>query len=502
MHNPKPTRGARAAFLLAVALATLATWRPTLADERKVQPESTLSIQVSGEPSLSREYKVNEQGEITMEMVGTIKVADLTVDEVKQKVTDELSKYLKLFEVTVAITSDLGVRAYVYGEVARPGAVRVRPGSTLLDVLADAGQPTANADKKRIKILQKATGAEIIRDLQAVIEDSKENVPIAGGDIITVPSTVTHLVQIDGEVRSPGMRSLEYFKTLYAMIQAAGPTEATDWTKIALRHKDSSTPMLVDLTDVRAGRAKDDIELKPGDHVTVMSRITGTALLRGAVSSPGEKILTDKLTVWDLISTAGGGFAPLANRAEVEIMRGGKVLQKVNLEEAAKGNAEYPDAQVQVEPGDVIFVPNNESRRFTIIGGVRNSGEHIIKPGMTLLDAIFAASGLTPNAIKDRVLFSPEDPKDPRLENLKRLSGLKRTSRAAAANREAAAAQAGVPLNAMAVVDLKKLLEGDQTQNFEIRPGDQILVPEKQPRNGGFLTTALRVLPFARLFLW
>jgi polysaccharide export outer membrane protein len=457
------------------------------AAEPTIQNDSLLSIQVSGEPSLSKEYTVNGQGDITMDMLGKVHLGGQTPDQAKETLTKGLTKYLKLFEVTLSIVGEYGGRVLVYGEVLKPGAVRVRSDSTLLDVLAEAGQPTAAADTKHIKIVRKETKAEEVRDLEAILKDNALNTPISAGDTVTVPSLQTHLVQIDGEVKNAGMRSLDYYRTAYAAIMSAGPTEQADWTRIALRHQGSSLPMMVDMSSIRSGEQKDDLELQPGDHLTVMSRILGSAVVRGEVKVPGEKPLASQMQVWDFIATVGGGFTDSADRSEVEIQRDGKTLRKVNLEDAAAGKTGSADAAVMVKPGDVVFVPNNEKKQFAIIGGVRRAGRFVVRPGMKMLDAVVAADGLNERAVEQRIVLAPEDPKDDRLAALQAANKSKKDQFAS---------------KGMAVIDYKKLASGDETQNVPIKPGDRILVPEKEPRvRRSFFDAALGLIPFAGLIL-
>jgi protein involved in polysaccharide export with SLBB domain len=256
--------------------------------------------------------------------------------------------------------------------------------------------------------------------------------------------------------------------------------------------------MMVDLSPVQAGQMQDDLALQPGDQITLLSRYRGMATLRGEVKETGEKPLSGPTQLLDFIRLSGGGFTADADATEIELMRAGQPLQKIDLEEVASGQRASNDPSLEVLPGDVVFVPNDEKKRFSIVGGVRKPGAYPVKPGMTLMDAVFTAEGFTPTASLKQFILAPADPADDRLQALKASVVPAKGSGKKSADPKSALAPSA---NSLALIDYKKLQTGEL--NFPLRPGDRILVPEEaphQPRQS-FLDSALRLLPFASLFL-
>lgn len=563
-------------------LSLLACVSPAGAAEYIIQPADVLSIRVSTEPALSQNYTVDEGGSVALglEMVGKVKVAGLTTRQARERLTEVLSRYLKLFEVSVFVVGENGSRVLVFGEVAKPGQIRLRPGATLLDALAEAGQPTANADTHRISIVRVETGKRETADLEAVLKDPRLNVMLEAGDAVTVPSRTSASIRINGEVRTVGLVQLENAKTLYAAVSGAGPTERADWTRIALRRKGSEIPLLVDLSRVRSGQLKDDLPLQEGDELTVFSRFSGNASIRGEVRGPGEKELNgptqllDFITtagggfgeaadrariqvirkgqpvrvvdlwavingarrtddpelevlpgdtvfvptakailrgevktpgerpigstdnIWDFITTVGGGFTDNADRTNVQVLRGERLVRKLDFTAILRGEKTATGPDLKLEPGDVIFVPNDEQNRFVVVGGVKKPGRYPVTPGMTLLDAIAAAEGLTEKATHKQFVVAPADRYDAagNFKNLSTASGRKK-------------GRGGDDLSeyGLVVVEFKRLVNGDPTQNPVIKPGDRILIPEDQPetkdKRPSFAQSILRMLPLAGVLL-
>ncbi|MBW3622872.1 MAG: SLBB domain-containing protein, partial [Armatimonadetes bacterium] len=377
--------------------------------------------------------------------------------------------------------------------VTKPGPVKLGSNGKLLDALSEAGPLTANADPKRISILRKGVEKPELYDLDSVSNDRALNAALRAGDTITVPAKGSYTVQIDGEVRTAGMRSLDSANTLAAAVLAAGPNENADWSRVLLRRKGSAIPEEVDLSQVRAGTAKDEITLQPGDQITVLSRVLGNAKVIGEVKTSGDKPITGKTFLLDFIGTAGGGFSEKADPMRVEIRRPGQEPRTFDLMPVMRGEKISTDPEMEIRPGDTVFVPNGEKTRFHIVGGVNKGGSFPVQPGMNLIDAITMAEGFKPSATKKALVIAPDDPNDERLKT--NAAPVKKSKKKSA---EAAPAQG------LIVVDLKKLIDGDGAQNVEIKQGDQILVPEDgvpiQREKVPFIDRVLRMLPLYGLF--
>src|SRR6516225_7909589 len=86
----------------------------------KLQPGDKIRIVVFGEDNLNGEYQVDQSGQISLPLAGTIKVQGLTQAELEQELAKKFkSQYLKSPKVTVTITT---LRPYyIIGEVKSPG---------------------------------------------------------------------------------------------------------------------------------------------------------------------------------------------------------------------------------------------------------------------------------------------------------------------------------------------------------------------------------------------
>ena len=84
---------------------------------------------------------------------------------------------------------ELMIIVHVWGEVNRPGKFVVRDGTSLVDILSEAGGPTRYANLKNVYVALKGDQGEHVEtfDLRKYIEKEKTYIPsILPGDVIVV----------------------------------------------------------------------------------------------------------------------------------------------------------------------------------------------------------------------------------------------------------------------------------------------------------------------------
>ena len=107
-------------------------------------------------------YTVGADGNIDLPFIGKIMVKDMTVNEIQERVQEEMSFYLK--ETLVYVK--LGVfNLTILGEVNKPGQYQIYQSDiNLFQAIALAGNATDFANKSKIKIVhQTPEGSQIVR---------------------------------------------------------------------------------------------------------------------------------------------------------------------------------------------------------------------------------------------------------------------------------------------------------------------------------------------------
>ena len=183
---------------LALMLASLVS--PALAQSAgyRIQPGDSLTVTVLEDDTLNRQVLVLPDGRISVPLAGTIAAAGKTVDSVEKTIADRLASNFavrpSVFVSVVAVDEQAGeFPVYVLGQVANPGEVMVKSGSTLLQAIAMAGGLDRFAAGKRIQLRRTdpATGQErlFLFNYNAVEGGGavQSMITLRQGDVIIVP---------------------------------------------------------------------------------------------------------------------------------------------------------------------------------------------------------------------------------------------------------------------------------------------------------------------------
>jgi polysaccharide export outer membrane protein len=199
-----------------------------------IGPEDVVTVTVFNEPSLSGQFRVENDGEFSFPFLGRVKAGGRTADEVALSIKARLADgYLRHPQVTVGVDQFRSQSVFVLGEVRTPGKYVLTGPVTLLDALARAGAATNDAGPE-IQILHPKDAvvgsptlpnqrdAEVVTVNMREIQDGRlsRNVRIRDGDTIFVPKAERFFVV--GMIRNAGSYILERNMTVLQAISTAG----------------------------------------------------------------------------------------------------------------------------------------------------------------------------------------------------------------------------------------------------------------------------------------
>lgn len=134
-----------------------------------------LRVTIFNEDDLSGEYQVNDQGAVSLPLVGQVQATGKTVLQFEKFITDKFADtYLVNPRVSVEV---LNYRPFfILGEVKNPSSYPCSGGLTVLNAVALAGGFTPRAAKSSIKLRRAGLEKEVGDDTL-----------LQPGDVITVP---------------------------------------------------------------------------------------------------------------------------------------------------------------------------------------------------------------------------------------------------------------------------------------------------------------------------
>lgn len=193
------------------AVATIAPSEPT---RYTVGPDDVIEIVVRRHPEFSGQYPINAEGKIQYKFVGDIEIKGLSKTEVKDKISQILSKFVINPEVDVTILEYRSKVIYVIGEVGGPGKYYMKADQiSLREAVVQAGLPTLSAAMRRTQLIRPdKTGKPkiLIVDLYALLYEGKLNLDkvMFPGDVLVVPATFfAKVMRIISPVASPVLTS-------------------------------------------------------------------------------------------------------------------------------------------------------------------------------------------------------------------------------------------------------------------------------------------------------
>jgi polysaccharide biosynthesis/export protein len=248
------------------------------ASEYRVGAGDVLDIVVLDNAELSRTAVVQTNGNTSLPLLGEVRVAALTVPEIKTKLTTLLADYLVNPQVEVKVKEYQSQFATVMGEVNNPGRKPLRGQTRLLDVLLDAGGFAARASgdvtlsRKDGSLPGGDTALHLHLGRAKLTAQDQANLEtlLRSGDIIT--ASPKDYLTVEGEVARPGRYVIEPDLTVSGAISLAGGLTRFGSYKVKVRRTgptDGTTEILkVDLKGIRNGKEA-DLPVQANDVVTV-----------------------------------------------------------------------------------------------------------------------------------------------------------------------------------------------------------------------------------------
>jgi polysaccharide export outer membrane protein len=272
-----------------------------------------LHIDVFDVPELSRDVRVSEVGDFTYPLIpGKIQVAGLTPFQLQERMEQLLIEngLVTHPQVSVFVKEETSQPVSIVGAVAKPMVYQVVRPTTLLELLADAGGITDLAGS--VVMITRATGmpessptpastgsksgagSQTIKiRLQDLLEsgDPAYNIPIYGGDVVSVPRagivyvTGAGIAQPGGYVLQDHGQQITVLKAVALAHGLTGFAKADD----AVIMRDNPATGQREMIPVRVkqieNRKTDDVPMKSNDILYIPDSVGRKILARGSESA-------------------------------------------------------------------------------------------------------------------------------------------------------------------------------------------------------------------------
>ncbi len=374
---------------LSLVFAVLAACQGPVSPTYKLQPGDQLAVTVFNHPEYSLDKaQVTSDGFISMPAIGPVKVWGLTTNELSEHLQELLKHYLRepLVSVTVAEAHSL---VYILGEVHNPGPKPWFSATSIQQAIAQAGGFSEFANR-RTAVLLRADGSRREIDLSSLLSGKSNDTQLLSGDVLVIQRMQG--VSALGEFRRSGTQFSPLPLTLSELVaRTGGFTENADLDNITLLRNGN----VVERIHWKPGKLNPagNLQLQDGDLVYAPSRLN-VASVFGQVGRVGSVAIHPGLKLSGLLAAAGG-LKPNADRHKLILTRSDGSTQTIDYEALVEKGDKSLD--VEIKPGDVLYVPEHLNQVF-VLGEVSRPGAFLWVRGMSLMNIISLAGGVTSNA--------------------------------------------------------------------------------------------------------
>ena len=226
----------------------------------KLGPRDLIQIKVYQQPDLTQEIRIDDDGTVTLPLVGQVRATGMTVEAFARDLVARYKEFLLKPEITVFVKeyNKREMEVSVLGEVGKSGFFRFEEKSTLLDILAQVGGLKTDSGDRVIILRPKKTGesgeAETFiikaKDLYTPEGVKSLNIELLDGDTVMVPRADQYF--IFGAVARPGAYKLDKdtaLTVLKTIVLAGGFTDRASKSGIRITREEGAqkTTIKVDL---------------------------------------------------------------------------------------------------------------------------------------------------------------------------------------------------------------------------------------------------------------
>ena len=183
-------------------------------------PGDQLQLTVSGYPEFNTTATVKSSGVVTIPLVGDLKAAGMTREELEAEIVKSLTDFVKSkVYVTLTVTSSTVQNIIVLGAVAQQNSFPNTAPVSIFQLLASAGGPTGDADLRHIKVYRSGDlSREEEIDLSGIVSPGgrpgRGTPMVSPGDLLYVPKSENFIRQF-----TPFVYDVVVVLTLFALVK-------------------------------------------------------------------------------------------------------------------------------------------------------------------------------------------------------------------------------------------------------------------------------------------
>ena len=379
---------------------------PTPANYRLGAGDAVI-IDVWGASQTTFEGTVSPDGTVTIEGVGPLTLAGMTVKEANDYVKKQLGRFYSNSNITLTVGETRSIQVQVMGEVMVPGTYTLSALSSAFNALYAAGGISEIGTLRDIKVFRQGRVVSTIDVYDYILNgNTKGDIRLADNDVIVV-GPYECLVNIRGKVKRPMFYEMKEDESVSRILDYAGGFAGDAYTdNVRLIRKSGREYSVYTVGEFEMN----GFLLKDGDSLyvdSIIPRFSNMAEIRGAVFHPGQYLMDGSIkTVRQLIKAADGlREDAFLKRAVMHRQKEDLTMEALSVD--VEGIMDGTVADIPLRKNDILFIPSSldmkGERTLTIDGEVNFPGVYQYADNTTIEDLVLQAGGLTEAASMAKV---------------------------------------------------------------------------------------------------
>lgn len=342
---------------------------------------------------------ISPDGTVTIEGVGPVKLAGLSVSEATNRLKSRLGQYYSDCQVSLSLGETRSIIVQVMGEVNMPGSYTLSSLATSFNALYAAGGISDIGTLRDIEVYRSGRVISRIDVYDYLLHgNSQGDVRLQDNDVIRV-GAYDALVEVRGKVKRPMFYEMKTGESVQRVLEFAGGFTGDAYTKsVRLVRKAGEEYSIHNIEEFDMN----GFTLADGDSLfvdSVIPRFRNMVEVRGAVMHAGMFQMDGKIqTVRDLLIAAEGlREDAFTERAVMHREKEDLTLEMISLN--IKGIMDGTVADVPLKKNDVLFIPSKidltGEQTLRINGEVNYPGTYQYADKTTIKDLIIQAGGFT-----------------------------------------------------------------------------------------------------------
>lgn len=379
---------------------------PTPANYRLGAGDAVI-IDVWGASQTTFEGTVSPDGTVTIEGVGPLTLAGMTVKEANDYVKKQLGRFYSNSNITLTVGETRSIQVQVMGEVMVPGTYTLSALSSAFNALYAAGGISEIGTLRDIKVFRQGRVVSTIDVYDYILNgNTKGDIRLADNDVIVV-GPYECLVNIRGKVKRPMFYEMKEDESVSRILDYAGGFAGDAYTdNVRLIRKSGREYSVYTVGEFEMN----GFLLKDGDSLyvdSIIPRFSNMAEIRGAVFHPGQYQMDGSIkTVRQLIKAADGlREDAFLKRAVMHRQKEDLTMEALSVD--VEGIMDGTVADIPLRKNDILFIPSSldmkGERTLTIDGEVNFPGVYQYADNTTIENLVLQAGGLTEAASMAKV---------------------------------------------------------------------------------------------------